>query len=71
MTKSQNDYHEAKYMHHDGWKALRRVEKEGCAGSPESRDNLMHRGLIEWVPGASILRLTVLGVRALRRSRNC
>lgn len=55
----------------DGWIALRRVERVGCAGNVIARDNLMRRKLIEWVPGESGLRLTARGREALQaRDRN-
>lgn len=53
-------------MHVDLWKALRRVEREGCAGSPEARDGLFDRNLAEWVPGQFGLRLTMRGRAALQ-----
>jgi len=35
-------------------------------GSPEAREALIERRLIEWIPGKSGLRLTAAGVKALR-----
>lgn len=53
-------------MHPDAWRALRRVSETGCAGDSLLRARLMVRGLVEWVPGESGLRLTRLGAEALR-----
>ena len=53
-------------MHPTLWTALRRVSDGDAPGSPELRDALMKRGLIEWVPGQSGLRPTEGGVRAIR-----
>lgn len=52
-------------MHHETWNGLRRVERAGDPGMFELREILMRRGLIEWVPGGSKLRLTSLGKEAL------
>jgi hypothetical protein len=45
-------------LHPNAWKALRMVKEKGYAGSPEMRQALMQRRLIEWVPGESGQRLT-------------
>ena len=56
-------------MHRDLWKALRSVQESGSAGSPEARDLLMERGLIEWTPGEGRQRLTAAGEKAMRERR--
>lgn len=55
-------------MHRDLWKALRSVQESGSAGSPEARDLLMERGLIEWTPEGRH-RLTAAGEKAMRERR--
>jgi hypothetical protein len=46
---------------------LRRVRDGELPGGPGLRDLLIERGLIEWVPGESGLRLTASGVRAIQK----
>ena len=53
-------------LDHVGWAVLRAVAREGCAGSYLTRQNLMKRGLIEWIPGESGVRLAKLGEAASR-----
>lgn len=55
-----------RHMHPALWRALRRVERGEAPGSPEDRDCLIVRGLIEWTPGESSLRLTGKGRSAVR-----
>jgi hypothetical protein len=57
----------ARAMHQDLWSALRRVRDGELPGSPGLRDLLIERGLIEWVPGESGLRLTASGVRVIQK----
>jgi hypothetical protein len=53
-------------MHPEAWKALRNVRDSKAPGSPETREALLRRGLVEWVSGESGLRLTEAGRKALQ-----
>lgn len=54
-------------MHHEAWKALRRVAETGVPGTCKDRDALMRRGLIDWNRDDGCLRLTKHGAEALRK----
>lgn len=64
MVRASTDH-----MHPDLWSALRRVIRGEAPGSPQARDALMRRGLIEWVPGQSGLRPTEGGARAIEAKK--